>query len=95
MTYGILSVRDVRAAVPAITPPFSKKRAAARLRRLWRGYWDRQTRRAMAVMLHALDDRALADLGIDRDAVEVSAGPVPSEPDRSESRETLRRVLRS
>jgi uncharacterized protein YjiS (DUF1127 family) len=69
MTNDVLSVRDVRAFRPAITPLFSKKRAAARLRRLWRGYWDRQARRAIAVMLHALDDRTLADLGINRDAI--------------------------
>jgi uncharacterized protein YjiS (DUF1127 family) len=71
MTNGILPVRDVRALLPAITPPFSTKRAAARLRRLWRGYRDRQVRRAVAVMLHALDDRTLADLGINRDEVEA------------------------
>ena len=65
-------------SVPAITPLFSKKRATARLRRLWRGYWDRQARRAIAVMLHALDDRTLADLGINRDEVE----PLVSRPRR-------------
>jgi uncharacterized protein YjiS (DUF1127 family) len=37
---------------------------------LWRGYWDRQARCAIAVMLHAFDDRTLADLGINRDALE-------------------------
>jgi uncharacterized protein YjiS (DUF1127 family) len=70
MTNDVLSVRDVRARMPAITPPFSTRRAAAGLRRLWRGYWDRQARRAIAVMLHALDDRTLADLGVNRDEVE-------------------------
>ena len=74
MTCDILSVRDARTSRPAITPLFSMKRAAARLRRVWRGYWDRQARRAIAVMLHALDDRTLADLGTNRDAVEPLAG---------------------
>ena len=35
MTNDTLSARDVRAFVPAITPPFTKKRAAVVLRRLW------------------------------------------------------------
>ena len=69
MTNDVLPARDVRAFLPAITPTFSKKRAAACIRRLWRGYCDRQARRAIAVLLHALDDRTLADLGINRDEV--------------------------
>ena len=60
MTSDILQERDVRALLPAVTRPFLTKRATARLRRLWRGYWDRQARRATAVMLYALDDRTLA-----------------------------------
>jgi uncharacterized protein YjiS (DUF1127 family) len=70
MSNDVLSARDVRAFLPAITPSFSTKRAAVRLRRLWRGYRDYQARRAIAVMLYALDDRTLADLGINRDGLE-------------------------
>ena len=32
------------------------------LLRLWNAYWDRQARRATAVMLHVLSDRTLADI---------------------------------
>jgi hypothetical protein len=80
MSYGIFSARDVRAALPAITSPFSKKRVVARLRRLWRGYWDRQVRRAIVVMLYALDDRTIADISIDRNAVEPLAGVADRSP---------------
>jgi uncharacterized protein YjiS (DUF1127 family) len=77
MTRGILSVRDGRASRPAITSLLSKKRTAALLRRICRGYWDRQARRAIAVMLYALDDRMLADIGINRDAIEPMVGWSP------------------
>jgi uncharacterized protein YjiS (DUF1127 family) len=70
MTNAVLSARDVRALLPAITTPAARKRAAVVLRRVWRTYWDRQTRRATAVMLYALSDRTLADIGIDRSEIE-------------------------
>jgi uncharacterized protein YjiS (DUF1127 family) len=42
---------------------------AARMRRLWEAYWDRQARRATALMLEALDDRTLKDIGLSRDDI--------------------------
>ena len=38
--------------------------------RLWNAYWDRQARRATAVMLHVLSDRTLADIGVSRSEIE-------------------------
>ena len=38
--------------------------------RLWHAYWDRKGRRATVMMLRALDDRALHDIGIDRSEIE-------------------------
>ena len=35
-------------------------------RRLWDAYWDNQARRATALMLEALDDRTLKDIGLSR-----------------------------
>jgi uncharacterized protein YjiS (DUF1127 family) len=37
------------------------------LLRLWNAYWDRQARRATAVILSVLSDRTLADIGARRD----------------------------
>lgn len=62
--------RDVRIFMPGVAPKFSGRRAAAAIRRLWRAYWDYQARRAMAVMLYALNDRTLADIGVCRDQIE-------------------------
>lgn len=70
MTDAVLLSRDVRIFLPGVAPKFSRRRAAAATRRLWRAYWDRQARRATAVMLHALNDRVLEDLGICRDEIE-------------------------
>jgi hypothetical protein len=39
------------------------------LLRLWNAYWDRQARRATAVMLHVLSEGTLADIGVDPSAV--------------------------
>ena len=73
MTETVFSARDVRIFMPGIAPRFSKMRAAATLRRLWRAYWDYHTRRATVVILHALDDRVLADIGIERSEIESRA----------------------
>jgi uncharacterized protein YjiS (DUF1127 family) len=42
-----------------------QRRVKHLLLRLWNAYWDRQARRATAVMLHVLSDRTLADIGVD------------------------------
>jgi uncharacterized protein YjiS (DUF1127 family) len=41
-----------------------RTRAAAALRRGWRTYWERRARRATLLILHALDERTLRDIGI-------------------------------
>ena len=66
MTDTVPTTRDVRLFVPAIAPQFSKQRAIASIRRVWRGYWDYQARRATGAILYALDDRTLIDIGIRR-----------------------------
>jgi uncharacterized protein YjiS (DUF1127 family) len=71
MTNDALSARDARVLSPAVTPIPSTKRPSVRLRRAWRGYLERQAQRAVAVMLYAMDDRTLADLGVDRDGLAV------------------------
>jgi uncharacterized protein YjiS (DUF1127 family) len=71
MIDSALSARDARVLSPTVTLIPSTKRAAVRLRRAWRGYLDSQAQRAVAVMLYAMDDRTLADLGVDRDGLAV------------------------
>jgi len=51
-----------------------QRRVKQWLLRLWSAYWDRQARRATAVMLHVLSDRTLADIGACRDAIESPVG---------------------
>jgi len=46
-----------------------QQRVKQQLLRLWNAYWDRQARRATAVMLHVLSDRTLEDIGVDPSAV--------------------------
>jgi uncharacterized protein YjiS (DUF1127 family) len=36
----------------------------------WAGYWARRARHATVAVLHALDDRALKDIGLDRSEIE-------------------------
>jgi uncharacterized protein YjiS (DUF1127 family) len=38
--------------------------------RAWSAYWARRTEHATVAILHALDDRALKDLGLDRSEIE-------------------------
>ncbi len=45
-------------------------RVSSTARRLWHAYWDHQARRATAMILQALDDRALADIGFQRSEIE-------------------------
>ena len=40
------------------------------VRQLWRAYWDHQARRATIMLLHTLDDRALADIGFKRSEID-------------------------
>lgn len=40
------------------------------VRQLWRAYWDYQARRATIMLLHALDERALADIGFKRSEID-------------------------
>jgi uncharacterized protein YjiS (DUF1127 family) len=48
------------------------QRAGDGLLRLWRTYWQHRTHRAAVLMLQALDDRTLADIGLSRSQI-VSA----------------------
>lgn len=48
--------------------PFA--RITSIVRQLWRAYWDYQARRATVMLLHALDDRALADIGFKRSEID-------------------------
>ena len=43
---------------------------AGAARQLWCAYWDHQARRATIMLLYALDDRALADIGFKRSEIE-------------------------
>jgi uncharacterized protein YjiS (DUF1127 family) len=42
---------------------------AARAQGLWQAYWDYQARRATVLMLEALDDRVLKDIGLGRSEI--------------------------
>jgi uncharacterized protein YjiS (DUF1127 family) len=42
---------------------------AARIRHIWRAYWEWCARRAVALLLQSLDDRTLKDLGISPDDI--------------------------
>jgi hypothetical protein len=59
MSDPVLPVRDVRAFTSAIARRLSPRRAARRVRRLWRDYWDYQAGRAIAVILYVLDEGSL------------------------------------
>ena len=45
------------------------QRAGDGLLRLWRTYWQHRTHRAAILMLQALDDRTLADIGLNRSQI--------------------------
>jgi len=42
---------------------------AARAQGLWQAYWEYQARRATVLMLEALDDRVLKDIGLGRSEI--------------------------
>jgi uncharacterized protein YjiS (DUF1127 family) len=48
-------------------------------RRLWQAYWDYQARRATTMLLHALDDRMLADIGFKRSEIEPAVCGQPQD----------------
>ena len=45
------------------------QRAGDGLLRSWRSYWQQRTHRAAVLMLQALDDRTLADIGLSRSQI--------------------------
>jgi uncharacterized protein YjiS (DUF1127 family) len=45
------------------------QRLAAFARRQWRAYWDYRARSATLMMLQAMDDRALKDIGLTRSQI--------------------------
>ena len=49
------------------------------VRRLWHAYWSHQAKRATALMLQALDDRALADIGFRRNEIDSVVFGQPSD----------------
>jgi uncharacterized protein YjiS (DUF1127 family) len=49
------------------------------LQRAWRNYWRRRAARATLQILHALDDRTLKDIGIDRSEIESVVCSAPRE----------------
>jgi uncharacterized protein YjiS (DUF1127 family) len=46
------------------------RRISASVKSAWRDYWTRKTRRATVLILHALDDRTLKDIGMHRSEIE-------------------------
>jgi uncharacterized protein YjiS (DUF1127 family) len=63
--------------------PASARSHSARIssivRQLWRAYWDYQARRATIMLLHKLDDRALADIGFKRSEIDSAVFASPSD----------------
>lgn len=49
------------------------QRIIARVQRAWTGYWTRHAECATTAILHALDDRTLKDIGLDRSEIESAA----------------------
>jgi uncharacterized protein YjiS (DUF1127 family) len=70
MTDTVLNGRDASSLPRRITPKVSRRRVSVVLRGLARAYWDYRLRRATIVVLQKLDDRTLADIGIDRHEIE-------------------------
>lgn len=48
-------------------------------RRAWIAYWNRRAERAAVLILHALDDHALKDMGINRSEIESVVYSPPGE----------------
>jgi uncharacterized protein YjiS (DUF1127 family) len=51
-------------------PRFFYSRLPEVVRSAWAGYWVRRAERATIFALHALDDRTLKDIGMDRSEIE-------------------------
>jgi uncharacterized protein YjiS (DUF1127 family) len=56
-------------ATPAAADSLLQK-AAGFLKRGWDAYWTRRAKRATVLMLGALDDRSLHDIGLDRSEIQ-------------------------
>jgi uncharacterized protein YjiS (DUF1127 family) len=61
------------------------------VQQLWRAYWNDQAQRATIMLLHALDDRALADIGLQRG--EIASVVLASPSDRLRRCEPRWRLL--
>jgi uncharacterized protein YjiS (DUF1127 family) len=70
MTDTVLNGRDASSLPRHITPKATRRRVSVVLCGLARAYWDYRLRCATIVALQKLDDRTLADLGIDRHEIE-------------------------
>jgi uncharacterized protein YjiS (DUF1127 family) len=53
------------------------------VKRAWVGYWTHRARRATVFVLHALDDRTLKDIGMDRSEIESVVYAQPRDRARS------------
>ena len=62
------------------------RRVLDAVKRAWVGYWTRRARRATVFALHALDDRTLKDIGMDRSEIESVVYAQPRDRARSRSR---------
>ena len=51
---------------------YLKVSAISIARRLWKAHWGYQARCATASMLHSLDDRGLADIGLNRGQIDLA-----------------------
>lgn len=74
---GVLEQPSAAGAVADNTLSLAERLAIA-VRRLWNGYWSDRLARAAVLMLHALDDRQLEDIGVARGEIEtlVYGGPM-------------------
>ena len=56
------------------------------VKRAWVGYWTHRAKRATVFALHALDDRTLKDIGMDRSEIESVVYAQPHDRGRSSGR---------
>jgi uncharacterized protein YjiS (DUF1127 family) len=60
-----MTMSRLQPAAEAGRPPSGlAARARQLIRRRWRAYWDRRARKATVLLLQALDERTLRDIGI-------------------------------
>ena len=62
------------------------RRVLDAVKRAWVGYWTHRARRATVFALHALDDRTLKDIGMDRSEIESVVYAQPRDRGHSSSR---------